>query len=994
MLCSNFELMALPTPGASNDSREPLDVAAAVASIPFQHPEAARQNLSRAAAQVSPGLAAALPALLLEIPDPDSALMLFDRLVSEPGGDMVRLLERQNFLAHYAIAVFGHSRYLGETLIQNPDLLQSFLREKNLDRSFSREEFHEALARFRARSFETDVSLLLARFKRREYVRIMLRDVLKIAPLAETTAEISALADVLIEDALREADSHLQRRYETPQHIDTEGRLADTAFTILSLGKLGGNELNYSSDVDLLFVYGDGKEPPQASISNKEYFIRLAQQATEILSRVTREGPVFRIDLRLRPQGNEGELAVSLGHALRYYAETAHDWERQALIKLRYSAGDPLLAREFIRGVQPHVYSERVNFAAIKTALVSRERMHTRRRRPVLHHDHGLDVKLDHGGIRDIEFLVQCLQRVYGGEEPWLRSGGTLFSLQKLHDKQHISGKEFHELTSAYVFLRHFEHRLQLRQGQQTHRLPSNPAESEILRRSMVRLLTGEDRSADMLENVHRRMAAVAEIYNRIIYHQQARKDQESADAEFQLRSRVELSGADQSNQQILERLAADAPALNEVARRGDLSLQARRNLYRFLSSALTSSERYAVVVRHPEAVARALLLFDTSDYLTDLLIRHPEEIVTLAEATEPASRMGSGYLFDGPFGRGSASRDPVFAYVATSSAPYGEKLALLRQHYRHRTFAGGAKDITELRDVYESLATTTAAAEDAIAAAFGIAEQPDGLAVMALGRLGTGEFDLLSDADVLFVGEETFDRAALTKSAEQMMHALAAYTRYGMVFPVDPRLRPRGGEGELVVTPKQLEAYFGQEAQAWEALMYTKLRFIVGSRRVGERASAAIKVLFQRFRADSNFLSAVREMRTRLEAGEKSFKTSPGGAYDIDFMVSYLLIKNGLRETSGSLRDRLWRCADAGILSKADAGRLDHAAELLRTVEHVVRLVVGRTRKWLPGTEHARRVTAELTSRVLRREFAEGLEAELQRNMQEVREIFQHVLA
>src|SRR5947209_13630143 len=484
MLCSNFELMALPTPGASNDSREPLDVAAAVASIPFQHPEAARQNLSRAAAQVSPGVAAALPALLLEIPDPDSALMLFDRLVSEPGGDMVRLLERQNFLAHYAIAVFGHSRYLGETLIQNPDLLQSFLRERNLDRSFSREEFHEALARFRARSFETDVSLLLARFKRREYVRIMLRDVLKIAPLAETTAEISALADVLIEDALREADSHLQRRYETPQHIDTEGRLADTAFTILSLGKLGGNELNYSSDVDLLFVYGDGKEPPQASISNKEYFIRLAQQATEILSRVTREGPVFRIDLRLRPQGNEGELAVSLGHALRYYAETAHDWERQALIKLRHSAGDAALAREFIRGVQPFVYSgsiqerdpsprsgfglpaqipaTRLNFPAIETALQARERMHTRRRRMTVNEPNQMiDVKVDRGGIRDIEFLVQCLQRVYGGAEPWLRSRGTLFSLQKLHDKRHISGKEFHELTSAYEFLRHLEHRLQ-----------------------------------------------------------------------------------------------------------------------------------------------------------------------------------------------------------------------------------------------------------------------------------------------------------------------------------------------------------------------------------------------------------------------------------------------------------------------------------------------------------------------------------------------------
>src|SRR5436853_982157 len=517
MLCSNFELMALPTPGASNDSREPLDVAAAVASIPFQHPEAARQNLSRAAAQVSPGLAAALPALLLEIPDPDSALMLFDRLVSEPGGDMVRLLERQNFLAHYAIAVFGHSRYLGETLIQNPDLLQSFLREKNLDRSFSREEFHEALARFRARSFETDVSLLLARFKRREYVRIMLRDVLKIAPLAETTAEISALADVLIEDALREADSHLQRRYETPQHLDAEGRMVDTPFAVLSLGKLGGNELNYSSDVDLMYICGDGEEPPNAAVSNREYFIRLAKQVTEILSRMTREGAAFRIDLRLRPQGGEGEPAVSLSQALRYYASMAHDWERQALIKVRHSAGDATLAREFIRSVQPAVYTEQVNFAAIKTAIVAREKMQ-RRRQALAHSEQNIDVKNDHGGIRDIEFLVQCLQRVYGGAEAWLRSGGTLFSLHKLHDKRHISGKEFHDLTSAYEFLRHLEHRLQLREGQQTHRLPSAERESRILQRAMDGYSHGEHRSGDLATMVRRRMAAVAEIYQRIIY--------------------------------------------------------------------------------------------------------------------------------------------------------------------------------------------------------------------------------------------------------------------------------------------------------------------------------------------------------------------------------------------------------------------------------------------------------------------------------------------
>src|SRR4029077_10497649 len=166
-----------------------------------------------------------------------------------------------------AVVVFGHSRFLGETLLQNTDLLPSLLREKNLDRSFSREEVHESLSRFRARSSESDVSLILARFKRREYVRIMLRDVLKIAPLAETTAEISALADVLIEAALREADNKLQGRHDTPQHLDAMGRLVDTPFAILALGKLGGSELNYSSDVDLMYLFGDGEEPPETPIS-------------------------------------------------------------------------------------------------------------------------------------------------------------------------------------------------------------------------------------------------------------------------------------------------------------------------------------------------------------------------------------------------------------------------------------------------------------------------------------------------------------------------------------------------------------------------------------------------------------------------------------------------------------------------------------------------------------------------------------------------------
>jgi [glutamine synthetase] adenylyltransferase / [glutamine synthetase]-adenylyl-L-tyrosine phosphorylase len=963
--------------------------------IAFRSPDIAKDNLERVGARLSPALAGVLPGLLAEAPDPDGALLLFERLCES--SESVRLLEQHNFLAHYAIVVFGHSRFLGETLIQNTDLLASFLREKNLDRSFSQEEFHESLARFRTRSPESDVAVILARFKRREYVRIMLRDVLKIAPLAETTAEVSALADVLIEEALREADSKLQRRHGTPQHLDAMGRLVDTPFAILALGKLGGNELNYSSDVDLMYIYGDGEEPPRSPVSNREYFIRLAQHTTEILSRVTREGPVFRIDLRLRPQGGEGELAIGLSHALAYYAETAHDWERQALIKVRHAAGDTALAREFIRAVQPHVYTEEVNFAAIKTALVAREKMQKRSQqgKRLGQPETTLDVKIDRGGIRDVEFLVQCLQRVYGGAEPWLRSGGTLFSLHKLHDKSHISGKEFHDLTSAYEFLRHLEHRLQLREGQQTHRLPASEADCRVLQRAMEGYAPGEYRLGSLASIVRRRMAAVAEIYQRIIYQQQTRGRQQVPGTEFKLLSPLDAATADPSSQQILERLAADAPGLYEIASRPGLNPQARKNLNRFLSSAFGSSRRYAAVLRYQEAVSRAMVLFESSDYLTEILVRHPEEIATLAGLEELAPPGGGRYLFEKSLGLAGEDRDPVFAYLAESPAPYPEKLALLRQHFRHRAFVVGARDVIELRDVYESFEATTAAAEDVVAAAVRLADA-EGLAVMAVGRLGSGEFDLLSDADVLFVCGEEGDRVALTRSAEQMMHALSAYTRDGTVFPLDARLRPRGGEGDLLSTPTQLASYFEHEAQAWEALTYTKMRFLAGSQVQGERATAMLKILFERFAADASFAQSVRDMRTKLEAAEapaKTFKYSPGAIYDIDFITSFLLVKHGVWDKQGSLRDRLWRCVTVGVLDKSDAGVLDHAAEFLRTVEHVTRLVVGRAVKWLPATEHGRKITEKLTSQILEREFPGGLENELDRTFGKVRSIYERVL-
>lgn len=970
-------------------------------SIPFQDAEAARQNFERVSGKLSPALAGAVPALLADSPDPDSSLLLFERLLNEGPPETLRLMESHPFLAHYAIAVFGHSRYLGETLVQNSDLLSTFLREKKLDRSFSHEEFSEALARFHSRSFERDNSLLLARFKRREYVRIVLRDVLRISPLAETTAEISALSDVLIEEALREAESAMERRYGLPQHLDSAGRAVNTPFAILSLGKLGGNELNYSSDIDLLYIYGDGPEPPVAPISNREYFVRLAQQVTEILSRPTAEGAVFRIDLRLRPQGNEGELAISLSNALRYYSESAHDWERQALIKVRHSAGNVPLAREFIRRVQPQIYSEQINFAAIKTSLVAREKIDHKRRKQAASPGHStLDVKIDRGGIRDIEFLVQCLQRVYGGAEPWLRSGGTLFSLQKLHDKRHISGHDYHELTSAYAFLRHLEHRLQLRQGQQVHRLPESPHDLQILQRSMVGLTPGY-RLADLATSVRERMAAVAEIYQRVIYHQQSRRPIEPLKGDFQLRSRNDAATADQSHQELIDKLSEDAPELGTLLNAPDLSGPARKNLLRFLSSAYASSERYAAVLRQRQAIARSVSLFASSEYLIDLLVRFPEEVDTLAEIHAAAPTFAGGSLFQLSFPALNddqfSSGDPVFNYIANSTASHSEKIALLRRHFRHRMFASGARDLAELRPIYSSLAENTSAAEAAVAAAFAISGLPRGMAILALGRLGSREFDLLSDADLLFICDPSGDRVALTKSAEHAMQALAAYTQDGMVFPVDARLRPHGAEGELLVTPDQLESYFASEAQPWEALTYTKLRFLAGDSHLGKKALAVTESLFSRFAKHEGFAGAVREMRKKLQdasAPSQSIRTSAGALYDIDFLSSYLLVNCGIRPKSGTLRDRLWRCVSAGTLEKKDAAILDHAAELCRTVEHVLRLVIGRNTRWLPAAEHPRHAVEKLTADVLHREFPDSLEQELLRTFSEVRRIYDRAVA
>ncbi len=883
--------------------------------------------------------------ILADSPDPDSVVALMGRLVEEPSGAVATAVAGDPVLLHHASLIFGHSKWLGEALIQNPDLLKRLGRRQSMERCLSTEEFRDEFARFQSRSIGQELSLSLSRFRKREYVRILLRDVKGIAGLGEITEEISALADALLQEAVLAVNTSLTKRYGTPQYLDPRGRQRECRCAVLSLGKLGGRELNYSSDADLLFLFDGGREPPGAAISNREYFIQLVQQTTEMLSHRTQEGQVFRIDLRLRPQGHEGELAVTLSRAVQYYSEIAHDWELQAMIKARHSAGNSDLSKEFITAIAPFVYRPSVNFAAVKTALQSRERIGLRGRKTLSRAGvrRTIDVKLDNGGIRDIEFLVQCLQRVYGGEEGWLRSRGTLFALQKLHDKGHISGKDYHNLTKAYEFLRDLEHHLQLRHGQQLHQLPANETELNVLAKCVdFDNVTGRP-GGGFVSEVRLRMATVAEIYRRVVFQEQS---SELANLIEIPSGQIEVpETSENSYSQFMQRLSIDAPQLREQIAKTDLSQNARRNLSRFLGSAATSSERYRAVLRSPESVGLTLQAFECSEYLTDILVRHPSDIDLLDEPKMGGKKVAFS-------GLGEISIDPE------------EVPAVLRQQFRRKLFQASAHDLVAHRDIWQLLAEYSEAADRALRDALGAAGAPVGFAVMALGRLGSGEFDVLSDADILFVADESANQGECRRAAERIVELLMAYTREGTAFPIDTRLRPQGTQGDLVTTEGRLSQYFSREAQPWEAISYLRLRQVAGSREAGAQVVQSVRKGISEIARRTSFASDLADMRRRLEETDSSsnFKTGAGGTYDIDFLLGRLQAESGVwvvRNLSRRIADLLRH----GLLSPEHAVCLSENASWLRSLEHCVRLVTGRPGKWLPSSDHARSCVAKLVS-------------------------------
>ena len=461
-------------------------------------PDRGRRNLAALAAHLGPdpfaALAPALGRLLPRTPDPDMALNNLERLLAQPAArdHLAALLEARGRLLDGTLHLLATSQFFADTLALYPEFLDTLGTPPR--RPPTAADLAARLgAEVAAAADDAAVLRVFRRFRARHNLRIGVNDIVRDRPLDEITRELSRLADASVEVALAHATRTVAARFGTPAGPGG----VPAAVAALAFGKLGGDELNYSSDIDLMFVYDHDGETTgrRSSVSNGEFFARVVQEVVRLLSAPTDRGFAYRVDLRLRPEGQRGPLARPLANTLSYYDTRGRTWERQALIKLRPIAGDPALGREFRAAVEPFVYRKYFSFAEINEVKALKRQMEARAGRPrggeggeaaaAAKWVSPGDVKTGRGGIRDIEYTVQFLQLLNGGDLPAVRQRNTLLALEALEIAGCLTPHETYTLADAYRFLRKTEHRLQLLFDLQTHKLPTSTDELRKLARRM-----------------------------------------------------------------------------------------------------------------------------------------------------------------------------------------------------------------------------------------------------------------------------------------------------------------------------------------------------------------------------------------------------------------------------------------------------------------------------------------------------------------------------
>ena len=918
-------------------------------------------------------------ALLPSLPNREDSLHFLTRLMDAAGSGPDNIAANQILhdpvALRYALTIFSYSRFLADAVLRCPDWLLQIAAARDLHRGFLPEEYEQQLREsLPADGMPRPVDLAL--FRRKQMLRIVLRDVLKYADLAETAGDLSNLADAILNVALSSIRGHMAEQ-------------RPTQFSVIALGKLGGRELNYSSDIDLMFVFSDEKETDSA-LTHKEYFKQVANRMTEMLSTYTPEGMCYRVDLRLRPDGRGGEICQSLAATKKYYENRGRDWELQMLIKARVAAGDAGPGGELLAFVEPLIYKTTTDFHTVEAVSETRARIHEKQAR--LSRLNTVDVKLAKGGIRDIEFLVQCLQRLHGGREAWVRHGGTLLALSRLRDKELLSSAEYSRLASAYQFLRHLEHRLQFAEDRQTHTLPKDLEQLDLLARKMPGL-PGTPRAGTLERELDRHFASVQDLYDRVIHLQlpmfysdpepSAGPESGPSDAIVETPARGEFPSVNLSRY-----LEVRAPQLKRFITGAGI-VRSQESMESFLEKIVARPKWMRRLENNEELIRCTVDVFEHSQYFADQLVRHPELLRQVEEAC--GTRQGrTGF---------EAPRDPVH----------------LRLFFREQMVRIQSDSLYHGVPVFKTLKRTSNLAESIIAAAYEIALKEslesappvdpgyvasDQMMVVALGRLGMREFDLASDADLNFVipDEDARELQFWSGVAERMINVVSAYTGDGVVFTIDTRLRPNGREGALVQTAGTYQKYFESRAEAWEGISYMKARTVAGDLERGtEFLNELQQVDWQRYGKSGRSRSELTHMRQRLEreqGGRFPLKAGPGGYYDIDFVLMYLRLRGAGRFYKVlNTPARIDVIEQMGDLSADQAVFLSEAATFFRAVDHGIRISTGHAEGRLPTNPQQVAILTELVRRWTPPGMVEGtLESAARKVRRETRAFFQKI--
>jgi len=764
-------------------------------------------------------------------------------------------------------------------------------------------------------------------WKGREMTRIALRELANLASLEETTAELSHIAEICVRRVFEHWNGEFRKRYGSP-HAE---------FAILALGKLGGAELNHSSDVDLLFLYSEeGHLTPQ--FSYHEFFNRLGKKILETFSTRHPEGSLFRVDLRLRPEGSAGPLARSLESMENYYAGFGETWERLALIKACGIAGSRELAYEFLRQHQPFIYPK----SPTPDLLDEIANIKRRIERDVVGPDNlERDVKLGRGGIREIEFIVQALQLIHGAQHPFLQEASMLRALRALRELDLLPRDEVLTLDNTYRFLRRVEHRLQIEAEQQTHTVPQEPEPLQRLALSL-RFSSVEDFTAALQE----RMRAVRPIFQRItsetspndsgakigleIFNDQKHAAKTLAD----LARRQGSFHIAPRTRQVFSKLR---PVLLEwLARAADPDATLNQ-FVRFVEAYGLRSLLFELLVTNPRLLELLVKTFDASRFAGDLLIRHPqllEEITRDPAFYQPRSIDDNLRRLES-LGANASKLDPVRAY---------------RRRQLLRIVLRDALGLTDPLAVFNELSDLAEACLLFTTRLLGAEE----LTIIALGKFGGREISYGADLDVLIVGDDI-------RSAQNLVVAMTQATAEGNIWVLDARLRPEGEKGPLVCSLESYQSYYAGRAQPWELQVLTRARAVKGplqsefiemAKHVWRNAGQHVDL---RARID-NMLERIR--RDRGSGSDfLDFKTGFGGIIEAEFLVQALQMRENIWEANWERAVDLLR--DHGRLTESEAGKLGHAYGFLRRGEAVLRRYDNKSVSVFPSDPNEQRKLA-----------------------------------